>query len=270
MLLTTKINGVEIAYDQSGFHDGPPLVLLTGWAHDINLYDELLPVLASNHRVIRVCYRLHGPTRQPFHEFGVAELVDDTLSLLDTLDIDDFYLVSHSHGGWVALEMVDRVGPERVRALLMLDQIMTQPPSGFAASLREIQSKQTWLTARKHLFENWMSHSTNKAVHDHHLYSLGSFGFDMWALSCKVIEQAYATWGSPMGRMEKIKNPPPIRHIFSHPLNSPGYRHLHEEFSAKHSWFSYTDLKGKSHFPSLEIPEQVGQEIEELIEQAAT
>lgn len=269
MLLTTTVNGIEIAYDQSGFNDGPPLVLLTGWAHDINLYDQLLPFLASKHRVIRVCYRLHGPTRQPFHEFGVAELADDTLALLKTLDIDDFYLISHSHGGWTALEIVDRIGRGRVRALLMLDQIMTHPPPEFASSLRAIQSKDTWITARKELFENWLSHSTNKAVHDHHLYSLGSFGFDMWALSCKVIEEAYATWSSPMDRMERIKNPPPIRHIFSHPLDNSEYRRLHEDFSKKHKWFSYTDLKGESHFPSLEIPEQVAQEVEDLIKSAS-
>lgn len=269
MLLINKSNGVEIAYDQSGFNDGPPIVLLTGWAHEISLFDELLPFLAAKHRVIRVCYRLHGPTREPFEEFGVAETVEDTLALLRALEVDEFYLLSHSHGGWPALEIVDRLGKERVLALLMLDQIMTESPPEFASFLRAMQSKDTWLTARKGIFDNWISHCDRKALRDHHIYSLGSFGFDMWALSCRVIESAYASWGSPLGRMSKIDNPPKIRHIFSHPLNSPEYRILHEDFCQKNPWFSYTDLKGESHFPSLEIPEKVAEEMEDLISKAA-
>ena len=88
----------------------------------------------------------------------------------------------------------------------------------------------------------------------------------MWALSCRVIANAYRTHGTPMSRMEAIKNPPPIRHIFSHPLNEREYRDLHEEFSGMHSWFSYTDLKGATHFPSLELPGKVAEQIDDLVQ----
>jgi pimeloyl-ACP methyl ester carboxylesterase len=267
MLLTKRINGVEICYDESGYADGPAVVLLSGWAHDLRLYDEMLPLLATKHRVIRVCWRGHGPSREP-GDFGVEEQVADTLGLLASLDVDRMYLVAHSHGGWPALEMVDRLGPDRIRGVLMIDQIMTPPPPEFAAGLQAMQDPKTWRAARRGLFDDWLAGSDNQPVHRHFQYCMGSYGFAMWALSCRVIGDAYRTHGSPMDRMGKIKSPPPIRHIFSHPLNKPEYRQLHEDFAGRHAWFSYADLKGETHFPDLEMPETVVQQIEDLIEES--
>lgn len=268
MLLTKKVNGVEIAYDESGSSDKPAVVLLTGWAHEISLYDALLPYLAAKHRVIRVCWRGHGPSRDPIDDFGVEEQFTDTCALLEQLEVDKFYIISHSHGGWVALETADRLGTERVLGVLMLDQIMTAPPPGFATDLQAMQAKNTWRAARKSLFDSWLARSGNNAVEDHCMYSLSSFGHDMWALSCRVIAGAYEAHGSPMGRMKKIPNPPPIRHIFSHPLDSVEYRQLHENFAKENAWFSWTDLKGETHFPSVEIPEKVAEQMEDLIKQS--
>ncbi|KAK6210925.1 hypothetical protein LQW54_005803 [Pestalotiopsis sp. IQ-011] len=68
-----------------------------------------------------------------------------------------------------------------------------------------------------------------------------------------------------MDRMRGIANPPPIRHVFSHPLDSPAYRQLHEDLAKEHSWFSYADLEGETHFPSVEIPGKVCEQIKDLI-----
>lgn len=268
MFLTRKINGVEIAYSECGFGEGPAIVLLTGWAHDMSLYDDVVPHLVGKHRVVLVNYRGHGPCRDPMRDFGVEEQVNDTLALLDELRVDQFHLVSHSHGGWPALELVDKLGPERVRCLLMIDQIMTSPPPEFATCLEEMQSQHTWRAARKALFDDWTAHGDAQALKGHIRYSMSSFDYDMWSLSCRVIKRAYDAWGNPMGRMDKIANPTLIRHIFSHPLNKPEYRDLHEQFAKEHPWFSWIDLKGETHFPSLEIPAQVAHEIEDLIKQA--
>lgn len=268
MYLTKKINGVEICYDECGTADRPALVLLTGWAHDLRLYDELLPCLSHKYWVVRVSWRGHGLSRDDIDDFGVNEQINDTLGLLDSLEVDKFYLVSHSHGGWPALGIVDQLGKDRVLCLLMIDQIMSPPPPEFAAGLQAMQAPETWKAARQGLYDSWAAGSNNEALQNHFIYSFGSFGRKMWALSCRVIAGAYQEHGTPMRRMESIKNPPPIRHIFSHPLNSPRYRELHEEFSKKHSWFSYTDLKGDTHFPSLEIPERVAAQIDDLVQGA--
>ena len=265
MYLTKTINGVQICYDEAGYAEGPPVVLVSGWAHDMRLYDEMVPFLVKNHRVIRVNWRGHAPNRDYTDEFGVKEQVSDTIGLLHALGVDKFYLVSHSHGGWPALEIVDMLGKDRVLRLLMIDQIMSPPPPEFAAGLQTMQAPETWLAARKSLFDHWLAGSSHQGVHDHLTYCMGSYGHQMWALSCRVIEDAYGTHRSPMDRMRKIINPPPMRHVFSHPLNAPEYRQLHENFSKENPWFSFTDLEGETHFPSVEIPQKVCDELEDLI-----
>ncbi|KAJ5883279.1 uncharacterized protein N7473_010165 [Penicillium subrubescens] len=261
MYLTKQINSVKICYDECGMADRPALVLLTGWAHDLRLYDELLPYLSRKYWVIRVCWRGHGQKRDDIDDFGVEEQISDTISLLESLEVDKFYLVSHSHGGWPALGIADKLGRVRVPCLLMIDQIMTQPPPEFAVGLQAMQEKKTWKAARQGLYDNWMAGSDNKAVETHFIYSFGGFGH-------KFIAAAYEKYGTPMRRMEMIENPPLIRHIFSHPLNQPEYRKLHEDLSRKHSWFSFADLEGETHFPSLEIPEKVAQQIDQLVQEA--
>lgn len=265
MYLTKTINGVEICYDQAGYVEGSPVVMVSGWAHDMRLYDGMVPYLINKYRIIRFNWRGHAPRRDYTADFGVEEQVMDTIGILEALGVDKFYLISHSHGGWPALELAERLGKDRVLSLLMIDQIMSPPPPEFASGLRAMQDSETWIAARKALFDNWMSGSDNKPVQDHLIYCMGSYGQDMWSLSCRVIEGAYTAHGSPMHRMRKIANPPPIRHIFSHPLNSPEYRALHEEMAEENSWFTYTDLKGETHFPSVEIPKRVCEELESLV-----
>lgn len=269
-MLTKQLNGVEIGYDESGYASGPPIVLLTGWAHDLGLYDEMLPLLVPQHRVIRMCWRGHGPNRNDIPDFGVAEQVQDVVALLDSLQVEQFHLVSHSHGGWPALELADKLGKAKVLSLLMIDQIMTPPPQAFVDGLQAMQGKATWIQARKDLFEHWLAGSTNKAVLDHFYYNMGGFGYPMWSLSCRVIADAYKTHGSPMDRMSQIRDPPPIRHVFSHPRQSEEYRELHKAFGEKHSFFSYADLEGETHFPDLEIPNKVVEQIEHLIDSSVS
>ncbi|KAJ5613390.1 hypothetical protein N7510_006584 [Penicillium lagena] len=270
MYLTKTINKIEICYDESGYADGPPVVLVSGWAHDLRLYDAMLPYLAENHRVIRINWRGHGPNRDYTDDFGVDEQVNDTIGILQALEVDRFYLVSHSHGGWPVLEIADQLGKDRVLRLLMIDQIMSSPPQEFEVGLEAMQAQKTWVAARKDLFVHWLAGSSNTGVHDHLTYCMGSYGHQMWALSCRVIAAAYKAHGSPMDRMRKMVNPPPIRHVFSHPLGMPEYRQMHDKFSKAHPWFSYTDLGGKTHFPSVELPQKVCDELEDLIETGGT
>lgn len=277
MLLTKKVNGVEIAYKDSGFAEGPAIVLYTGWCHDTSLYAGVVPYLATKYRVIEMNWRAHGPNRDPIPDFGVEEQFQDSAGLLEQLEVDQFYIISHSHGGWVALETADRLGRGRVLGVLMIDQIMTNPPPGFATDLQGMQTKTTWRAARKSLFDDWLPptcssvdiSSSSKPVQDHIVYSLSSFGFDLWSLSCRVIYGAYSAHGSPMGRMKKMAagspSMPPIRHVFSHPLDKPSYRQLHVDFARENPWFSWCDLQGQTHFPSLELPGKVAEQLEEVI-----
>lgn len=267
MINTMTLNGVQIAFDDQGLAPGPAIVLLTGWGHDHRAYDRLVPHLLPEHRVIRVCWRGHGPDRTPVGDFGVAEQVADTIALLDALEIETFVPIAHAHGGWVAMDIAEELGTGRVPQLMILDLIMTPAPPEFVAGLHAIQRRETWLAGRDGLVQSWLAGSANEAVLHHMMHDCGGHGFDMWSRACRVIENAYDTWGSPMGRMEQLTEPRPIRHVFSHP-KSAEYDALHEEFRKRNPWFSYTRLDGETHFPGIELPEQVAGELFDFLEEA--
>ncbi|GGN78934.1 alpha/beta fold hydrolase [Nocardia rhizosphaerihabitans] len=265
MINTMNIDGVDIAFDDQGYApDAPAIVLLNGWAHDLRAWNPLLPHLRERHRVIRVCWRGHGPDRTPVGEFGVAEQVSDTIGLLDALEVESFVPLSHAHGGWVGLEVADRLGVDRVPAVLLLDLIMTPPPPEFAAGVAALQDPATWKAARDGLLRSWLDGSTHPAVLNHVRFEAGGHGYDMWARSGREVEKAYHTWGSPMRRMELMSGTRPIRHVFSHP-KTDAYDALHAEFAARHPWFSYRRLPGETHFPGLELPEHVAAELFEFL-----
>ncbi|ADI11806.1 putative dioxygenase [Streptomyces bingchenggensis BCW-1] len=268
MINTITLNGTQIAFDEHGIPGpGPAIVLLPGWCHDHRYYDRLLRRLAPEHRVIRVNWRGHGPDRTPVADFGIAEQTADTIALLDALDMTTFVPVAHAHGGWVALEMAEELGPQRVPQLLIVDLIMTQLPPDFHFGLQAMQQRETWVMAREGLAQSWMAGSSNEHVTHHALHETGGFGFDMWSRSCRVIENAYNTWGSPMARMEQLTHPRPVRHVFAHPKVAE-YDALHEDFRSRNPWFSYTRLEGETHFPALEQPEQVAAELNDFLKGA--
>ena len=60
--IRTKV--LEIAYQESGPADGPPVILLHGFPDDVHAYDGVAPPLAGDGcRVLVPWLRGYGPTR---------------------------------------------------------------------------------------------------------------------------------------------------------------------------------------------------------------
>lgn len=259
-MYTISLNGTQLTFDDQGLGNGPAILLLTGWGHDHRAYDELLPYLIPHHRVIRMDWRGHGIDRTPVPDFGLAEQVSDAIGLLDALGVGAFVPVAHAHAGWAALELADHLGPARVPAVTIVDLIMTAAPAEFLNGIRAFRDPQRWQSSRLEFLRSWLAGSGNEAVNRHIRSEMGGFGFDVWARAGRVIEEAYATWGSPMSRMEKLSEPRHVHHIFCKPQRT-AYDEVHDEFRARNPWFSYTRLDGTTHFPQLEFPARVAQEL---------
>lgn len=261
---TITIDGTPITFDDQGLSDGPVLLLLSGWGHDHRAYDELLPYLVPHHRVIRMDWRGHGIDRTPVAEFGLAEQVSDVVGLLDALSVDSFVPVAHAHAGWTALQLADRLGAARVPAVMIIDLIMTAAPREFLNGIRAFRDPARWQSSRLEFLRAWLAGSHNEAVNRHIRTEMGGFGFEVWAQAGRVIEDAYATWGSPMSRMEKMIEPARVHHIFCRPERT-AYDDLHDGFRARNPWFSYARLDGTTHFPQLELPLRVAEELRDLL-----
>ncbi|MEE1736897.1 alpha/beta hydrolase [Streptomyces sp. BE147] len=259
-LKCAEVNGHSISYDDHGAASAPVVVMLSGWCQDHRLFDPLLPHLTDTHRVIRIDWRGHGIDRTPVADFGYPEQADDVIAVLDLLGVDIFLPVSTSHGGWANIEVAERLGARRVPRSIVIDWIMTPPPADFAAGLAAIQDRERWTEGRQDLFDTWLNGSSNAVVAHHLDKEMAGFDFEMWARSCRVIANGYERWGSPLLRMNALAEQRPVRHLFSQPT-ADEYVRAQQDFGAEHPWFSYHQVGGETHFPTLDSPQTVAEQI---------
>lgn len=259
---TIHVAGHPISYQDQGPRDAPVVVLMSGWCHDHRLFDQLVPHLRDDLRVLCIDWRGHGADRSPVADFGPPEQASDTIAVLDALGVDRFLPVSHSHGGWVNLEIAERVGVARAPRLVVVDWLMTPPAPGFAEGLAAIQDPERWIEGRQGLYDVWLAGRRHERVQRHLDEEMSGFGFEMWARSCRVIADAYAASGSPLQRMARLTEPRPITHLYSQPTD-PAYERAQADFRAGHPWFDHRTLGGPTHFPTLDSPEAVAAAIRE-------
>lgn len=114
MVVALAVNGIELAYDDTG--RGPALVLLHAGIADRRMWDDVTPMLAESHRVIAPDLRGFGETPLPDGPFGYAA---DVAGLLEGLGVERACLVGVSLGGHVALDLT-LARPELVDRLVLV------------------------------------------------------------------------------------------------------------------------------------------------------
>jgi pimeloyl-ACP methyl ester carboxylesterase len=115
---------LEIAYEESGPAEGPPVVLLHGFPDDIRAYDGVAPPLAAAGWHVLVPYlRGYGPTRfldpRTPRSGQQAALGHDLLEFLDALGLERAALAGYDWGGRAAC-IVSALWSERVAALVTI------------------------------------------------------------------------------------------------------------------------------------------------------
>ncbi len=258
------MNGCEITYDIHGNAKGPVLLLLSGWCQDHRLFDPVVHLLAKQHKVIRMNWRGHTDPLCRLEDFGAQDQADDVIAVLNALDIEQVIPISTSHGGWANMEITDRLGTDRVPQSIVIDWIMTEAGKEFIKDLQDMQNPEQWFSGRQNIFNHWQGVSTNRAVKNHLNKEMASFGYDMWERSCRVIEESYQKWGSPLKRMAALKEKRPIVHIYSQAAED-GYEELQSRFADQNTWFDFKMIPGETHFPTLESPEKVVEHIKEYL-----
>jgi pimeloyl-ACP methyl ester carboxylesterase len=110
---TLSTGDVTLAYDVFG--DGDPVVLVCGCGQPaVGWHLEIVPALvAVGYQVVTFDNRGVEPSSSPPAPYSIAAMVDDTLALLDHLELDAVRIAGYSMGGWVAetmaIEHADRV-----------------------------------------------------------------------------------------------------------------------------------------------------------------
>jgi 3-oxoadipate enol-lactonase len=105
----------------SGGPAGKPLVVFThGLCVDHRSWDQQIPAVITNYRVLSWDVRGHGLSQPVGKPFRVPLAVEDLLSIVDQLGEETAVFVGHSNGTYILQELVFR-RPERVRALVLAD-----------------------------------------------------------------------------------------------------------------------------------------------------
>ena len=109
------VNGLHLYYEVHGM--GEPLVLLHGGIGAIEMFGEVLPMLAQGRQVIAVDLQAHGRTADIDRPLSLEAMADDIGALIRQLGLQQADVMGYSMGGGVAIQTAIR-HPDLVRKLV--------------------------------------------------------------------------------------------------------------------------------------------------------
>ncbi|MBY6242907.1 alpha/beta fold hydrolase [Methylosinus sp. Sm6] len=107
---------LQLAYDVIGA--GPDLLLIAGTSADRALWAQVRPALSERFRTIAFDNRDCGASGASPGDYGIGDLVDDTIAVLDAVGSERPHILGHSLGGMIAQEFA-LAHPERVASLTL-------------------------------------------------------------------------------------------------------------------------------------------------------
>jgi pimeloyl-ACP methyl ester carboxylesterase len=112
-----KVNDIKIYYEIYG--EGFPLVMIMGLGADLNWWTpEIIEPFSQHFKVIIFDNRGAGRTDKPEMSYSIKQFADDTVGLMDALDIKKAHVSGVSMGGMIAQEIALNY-PERVEKLIL-------------------------------------------------------------------------------------------------------------------------------------------------------
>lgn len=113
--------GAELHYTDEG--SGFPIIMVHGYGGSHRNFNRIDELLKDKFRIIRLDLPGFGMSDMP-HEKGIElnppEVYRDYMKfIIDTLNIDSFYIMGNSMGGWVAWQTAIE-NPEKVKGIVLL------------------------------------------------------------------------------------------------------------------------------------------------------
>jgi pimeloyl-ACP methyl ester carboxylesterase len=237
----------------------PALLLVPGWCGDRTVFTDLAARLGASRRTLCTDVRGHGALRHQTEDFGAAAVVDDLVALLDAGGVRRVVPVALSHAGWMAVELRRRLGPDRVPGIVLVDWMVLGTPPGFTDALAGLQGP-AWQDVRGALTEMWTS-GLDLPELDAYVASMCGYGQEHWSRAGREIAAGFAEGRTPLGVLAELERPPATLHLYAQP-DDDGYLAAQRAFAQAHPWFTVSRLRARSHFPMLEVPDEMAGLIE--------
>lgn len=116
----TRLNGIDLYYDDSGVADAPVLIFIHGFPFDRTMWTQQAEMLKGHCRIVACDLRGHGQSMPGEEAFSMELFARDLLALMDTLGIEKAVLCALSMGGYIALRAVENHA-ERFEGLVLCD-----------------------------------------------------------------------------------------------------------------------------------------------------
>lgn len=116
-----SLPGGDVQVYDEGSGNGAPIVLLHCYSCSLHWWDHLAPILAENHRVIRIDLLGHGGSQKPSSGYSIEDQGELVAGALDQLGVQGAVVVGHSMGFAVAVALADRAS-QLVDRLVNIDE----------------------------------------------------------------------------------------------------------------------------------------------------
>ena len=125
--MQTTANGNSVRYEIEGAEDAPVVTLSHSLAVCLAMWEDQMPVLRDDYRVLRYDTRGHGGTEATDGDYTLELLADDLFALLDVLVIETTHFVGLSLGGMIG-QTAALKDQGRFRSLALCDTLSRVPP----------------------------------------------------------------------------------------------------------------------------------------------
>lgn len=154
------INGMRIHYIDQG--TGPTVLMLHGWGSGVDVWAPFLAMLSHDLRFVALDFPGCGQSDLPDHPLTTDDYADLVMQFIRALDLKDFAMVGHSHGGRVIMKMAGS-GMVKPTKIVFLDAAGIKPKKSFKKSIKVA----TYKTVRRLLtlpfIRNYTADLLNKA-----------------------------------------------------------------------------------------------------------
>jgi pimeloyl-ACP methyl ester carboxylesterase len=222
---------LDVAYEESGREEAPPIFLMHGWPYDPRCYDEVVPALvAAGCRVIVPYLRGFGPTRflsaQTLRSGQQAALGSDLRELMDALSVDRAVLAGYDWGGRAAC-IVAAFWPERVRGLVTVNGYNIQDIAGSVKPVAPAQEHRFWYQYYFHTERGRAGLEQNRRTLCRYIWSIWS---PNWNFDDSTFERSAVSFDNPDFVAVTIQS---YRHRFGYASGDPALEAVEKRLASR-------------------------------------
>ncbi|HET7479196.1 MAG TPA: 3-oxoadipate enol-lactonase [Rubrobacteraceae bacterium] len=157
-------NTVELHHVLEGPEDAPVLVMANSLGTTFRMWDEQAPALSERFRLLRYDHRGHGGSPVPPGPYGMDDLGQDVLALLDRLEIERASFCGLSIGGMVGMWLASEA-PGRIERLVLCCTSARFDPDAYSSRARTVREDGVAKIADA-VLERWFTPAFHKSRPD--------------------------------------------------------------------------------------------------------